>query len=114
MAAQAHLPAGRLDRRIVIQTPTPSVSAEGVATDSFGTLATVWAAFRPRHGREVLAGAAAEVSADADAVFLIRHRTDIGPTERITFDGKTWDILSVIEYGRGVGLELVAKARRTA
>lgn len=110
------LKAGELDRRITLQTNTPpALSARGAGGESWGTLATVWARYLPKHGREYLAGGGAEVTAEADAVFLIRHRTDVGPaTVRISYDGKLWDILSVVEYGRKVGLELVAKARQVA
>lgn len=112
MADQPCLGAGDLDRRVEIQTPTDSVSSIGTPKETFATLATVWARFRPKHGREILAGGGAEVSADADAMFLIRWRDDVGPRERVVFDGATYDILSVVEYGRRVGLELVCKARR--
>lgn len=111
---QPRLNAGDLDRRIVIETPTAAVSDRGAPSDSFATLATVWAKYRPKYGREALVGGGAEISADADAVFTIRWRSDVGVLERVQFDGRVWDILSAIEFGRQVGLELVCKARRVA
>lgn len=105
------LSAGELDRRIVIQSNTPSTNSIGESVESWGTFATLWAKFKPRAGNETLV-AGTEVAAQADAVFWIRYRSDITPQMRVTLDGGTWDIVSVQEIGRRVGTEIVGRRRQ--
>lgn len=100
-----------MDRSIVIQSNTPSTNSIGESVESWSTFATVWASFMPRHGREFLASSA-EVSAEADAVFTIRWRSDVTPQMRIVHDSRIYDIVSVQEYGRRVGLELIGRLRQ--
>lgn len=102
--------AGELDRRIVIQTNTPVADATGEPVESWGTLATVWAKFEPLRGVERFA--AEQVHAELDAKFTIRHRTDVGPKQRISWDGETWDIEAALEFGRRAWLQLLCSAKR--
>lgn len=100
---------GRLDRRIVIQVSTPAQSSSGEVTDSWGTLATLWAEFLPGPGRESFSQD--QRHAHVDARFRIWWRDDVSPLNRITYDGRAYDIVEVLEVGRREGLELRATTR---
>lgn len=106
--------AGRLDRRIVLQQPTVTRDSVGGPVESWSTVATVWAGYRPQRGDEVFA--ARQRTATREAVFTIRHRTDVTESTRIVFDGHNWDIVHIAELDRRAGLEIRATAQgdRTA
>lgn len=100
--------AGKLDRRIVLQAFTTTQDGYGEENESWSTFATVWAQVMPFTGRERFV--ADQVSGEADTRFRIRWRSDIDVTQRIVYDGDTYDIEGVIEIGRHEGLEILAKA----
>jgi SPP1 family predicted phage head-tail adaptor len=103
--------AGALDREIVIQTDTVTQSGTGEPSHSWATLATVWAQKVERGGREF--HQAQQLSAETQAVFRIRHRTDVAPgLERVSYNSMTWDILHVMEVGRREALDLLCKAQQ--
>ena len=102
------LRAGRLDRRIIIQVATKSTGTAGGESRSWGTLATVWAEYKPVRGSESFVGV--EHYAEAEVRFTIRYRNDVTPDNRITYDGKTYDIVAVLQIGRKEALDILAKA----
>lgn len=102
------LRAGRLDRRIVIQVATKTRGAAGGESKSWATLATVWAEYKPVRGTEEFRGV--ERYSEVEVKFLIRHRSDVTPQNRITYGGKTYDIVEVLPVGRNEALEILAKA----
>ena len=110
--------AGPLDRRIILQRAATaqdpgtgeevSTWANIVATGD-GSIAASW---RRASARETLA--ASEVSAAVTDVFEIRYDSawsDLSPLDRLTYNGKTYDIVEVAEIGRRVGLRVGATAR---
>ena len=99
--------AGLLDRRITIQSRTNTVSATGSTQPGYTTLATVWAAVKKRTGRQSFEGGPTPT---AEIIFRIRHRTDLTRDMRVSFDDEKWDIISINEIDRRVGLELICKA----
>jgi SPP1 family predicted phage head-tail adaptor len=101
--------AGKLDRRITIQGVSLADDGYGGQVETWSTVATPWAQFLPGGGNEKFASA--QVYAETQARFRIRWRAGITPTNRVVFDGKTWDVLAVDEIGRREGLELRVKAR---
>lgn len=100
--------AGKLDRRIVIQTPTATRDGAGQPVKTWGLLATVWAKVEHLRGKEPFQGE--QFNAQRTSVFTIRHRTDVDETMQIIFDGDTYDIQSIAEKGRREGLEITAFA----
>lgn len=100
--------AGTLDRRITIQALTVTLDDLGGIVETWGDVATVWARFLPGAGREAYNAAA--VHATAEARFRLRWRSDVTTVHRVSYDGKSWDILAVDEIGRREGLELKVKA----
>lgn len=102
--------AGRLDRRVTIQQS--QVTGHNSFNEPIRTwvdLATVWAQVTDVGGREYFAAAA--VQAERTSRFLIRWRSDVTETMRISYGGKIYDIRSIAEVGRRVGLDIRAQAQ---
>jgi SPP1 family predicted phage head-tail adaptor len=88
--------AGEFDRRITLRRKVE-------ADNGYSTvLATVWAKMVPMSGKEILA--AAENAAFANVRFKIRRDSlwsDLNATNRIMFEDREHDIVSVRSEGRG-------------
>ncbi len=102
--------AGRLDRKITIETPTDVQSGTGVVTQTWATFATPWAEVRPVRGQERFA--AAQVAGEIDQVFRIRWLSGVTRKMRISYDSLTWDIIDIAEIGRREGLEILGRVHR--
>ena len=102
------LGAGELDRYITIEVNTPSThSVTNEPIDSWATLADVWAKVAGAKGSE---GTVARSEAVRQrAVFTIYHRTDVTEKNRITYNSKTWDIVSIVEEGYNKYLTIEAE-----
>lgn len=103
--------AGKLDRRLIIQRKSITYSDSGEPIETWATLATVWAQARPNRGDERFS--VRQLVGTAVMTFLIRYRSDLALTveDRLSYDGKTWDIADLRELGRRVGTEIDATAR---
>lgn len=101
------LDAGTMDRRITIEALTVSQDAYGGTTESWATLATVWARWLPGGGNERFVAAA--VYSETQGRFRIRWRSDVTTTHRVVWGGDNYDILAIDEIGRREGLELKVK-----
>jgi SPP1 family predicted phage head-tail adaptor len=105
--------AGPLDRRITLERFTATRDARsGEQVKTWAPIATVWASRRRATARETLA--AAEIAAEVSDVFEIRYEdewADLGPLDRLMFEGRTYQIASVDEIGRREGLRIAALAR---
>jgi SPP1 family predicted phage head-tail adaptor len=104
--------AGKLDRRITLERATKAQDEYGEEVLTWGTLATVWASFKPVSDGERMA--AREVSAELTARFQIRWDSawsDLSAQDRLIFDGKTYSISGVKEIGRREGIEITAAVR---
>lgn len=100
---------GKLDRLITLQRRTVAATdANGSAAQTFAAYDEVWAAKIDAGGREYFAGQ--QVQAEIVTRFKIRWRDDVLPTDRITFDDKTFNISHIQELGRHEGLMLFATA----
>lgn len=104
--------AGRMDRRIAIKRATSTVNSFNEPIYSWTTLATVWAAMTPvNDGERMRAG---ETLANMQCRFTIRWSktaATIDPRDRLTFDGREFDINGVKEMSRRQYLEITATAR---
>lgn len=104
--------AGALDRRIVIERATTTPDEFNASGETWAALATVWASKSDvKDGERMRAGA---VSSEITTRFQVRYSTtlaDVGPKDRVRFDGRTYDIVAVKEIGRNEGLEITAAAR---
>jgi SPP1 family predicted phage head-tail adaptor len=101
------------NREIVIQRATVTQDpGSGENVETWATFATVWAEMTPVSDGERIK--AAEVSAEITTRFRILWSTTVStvnPKDRLTFDGKTWDIWGVKEIGFREGIEITASAR---
>jgi SPP1 family predicted phage head-tail adaptor len=94
--------AGEFDRRILLQRKVEFDDGMATVPDDWSDIATVWAKLVPMSGKEILA--AAENAAFANARFKIRRDTlwsDLNATDRLIFEDKAHDIVSVRSEGRG-------------
>ena len=99
--------AGKLDRRVVIKTPTVTQDSHGGKVTTWNTLATVFAQVVHLKGREHLVGG--QMTPEAEVKFRMRYRTDFDASAQITHDGVAYDILHIAEVGRRRGIEILAK-----
>lgn len=109
------MPAGELDRRIVIQTVTEGEqSSYGEPERVVATLATVWASVRRPGGGQSYQSK--QVDTVTELTFRIRYRTDISITTKheIVYDGHTYDVVELNEIGRRQYLDLVGVAKTPA
>ncbi|CAK0778987.1 Head-tail adaptor protein [Gammaproteobacteria bacterium] len=103
------LNAGRMDRLVIIQRSTATRDTMGQETMSWATHASVWAQVTPVSGNEAL-----KENRDVAALlakFVIRFLSTVTAKDRISYDSKYWDILSLREIGRREGLEIMAEVR---
>jgi SPP1 family predicted phage head-tail adaptor len=97
--------AGKLDRRITIQTYLNTKNEFGEVEQAWTDVATVWAAVNETGGSEK--EEAKQVQATDNTVFAIRFRWDVAEKDRIIYRNKPYNILSIKEIGRQKGLEIV-------
>ena len=102
----------RMDRRAVIMTATESRGDAGTSILTWAELATVWAEWLPRNGREFRAAQASW--AEASGLIQIRYRADVTTAARVVLDGKTFEVLDVQEVGRRDALLLIVKTAQPA
>lgn len=94
--------AGEFDRKITLQRKVEADDGFATVEDGYEELAIVWAKLIPMSGKEMLA--AAENAAFANVRFKIRRDSlwsDLNATDRLLFETKAHDIVSVRSEGRG-------------
>lgn len=102
----------KLDRRVTLQRASYAQNDLGEMVPTWATLATVWASRRDVSDGERVA--AAEVSAIISTRFQIRYDTawaDLNPKDRLSHEGRIYEIVAVKMLGRRDGLEITAAAR---
>jgi SPP1 family predicted phage head-tail adaptor len=107
--------AGQLDRRITILRATVAADAFNEQVQTWEDIATVWAHAAPVMDAEKQR--AGETLASKSYRFTIRYSSDVAdvdPRDRVTFDGRTYDVQGVKQIGRREGLEITATARAEA
>lgn len=101
-----------MDRRITIRRATTTTNDFGETVESWSDLATVWAAKEDIRDGERFA--AQQVAAEITTRFRTRWSAtvaDVNPKDRVSFDGRAYDVVAVKEIGRREGLEITARAR---
>lgn len=88
---------GRLNKRVLIQEETASRDDFGAETLTWDTFGTVWAStdFKPGGSdeRQIIDKKTAITRVD----FTIRYLNTIDEKMRLVWDGKGWDILSILD-----------------
>lgn len=108
--------AGKLDRKIVIKTPTVSKDTWGGATTTWAILATVWANVDYSMGESMnrLYGSTSKrINVMDSAMFTIRYRSDIDMEQRIYYRDQEYVIEGIQEAeGRDNFLKILASRVR--
>lgn len=101
-----------MDRRISLLRAAVSTDDFNAEIETWGDIATVWAAVDPvRDGERWRAG---ETLASKKMRFTIRWSRDVmdvDARDRVMFEGRTYDIDGVKETGRRDMIEITATAR---
>jgi SPP1 family predicted phage head-tail adaptor len=97
--------AGEFNRRVTLQTKSTTRAANGEEVVTWGDTATVWAFVEPLRGREFFAGA--QMTDAVDYRVTVRYRTGVVREMRVKYGTEYLDIVSVIEVGKKVALELM-------
>jgi SPP1 family predicted phage head-tail adaptor len=88
------------NRRVTIQLGVETVSGSGVVVTAWEEFACVWAKVEPLQGREYWSGA--QVITERVYVFKTQYSAGIGtiapPRHRISYNDRTYDIQSVIDF----------------
>ena len=87
---------GQMRNRVSIRSFTTSRNNAGEELRSWSQLAEVWAAIEHKTGGSGEAEQGAETVAQTSAVFRIRHRTDVHEKMMIVWNGKAWNIRSIL------------------
>lgn len=107
----AQVKAGNLDRRLSLWAAQASDDGFGTV-ETFAAIGTVWASKRDVSDSE--RWAAGQVQAHITTRFQVRYSTmTAGMTaqDRVSCEGKTYDIVAVKEIGRREGIEISGAAR---
>lgn len=106
------LAAGKLDRRVTIQRYGISYNGNNEPIEAWTDLDTVWASVEYASDGEKVR--AASVGATISVRFQVRYSStvrDVNPKDRVSFEGKLFDIAGVKELARREGLEISAAAQ---
>jgi SPP1 family predicted phage head-tail adaptor len=89
--------AGKLRHNITIQQKAIGVDAFGGPTETWTDVVSVWASVEPLQGREL--ANAQTVNAETTTRITMRYRPWVIPANRIIFEGKFYNIQSVVDPG---------------
>lgn len=103
------LHSSELDRRVFLERRNDTaVDPTGQAVPTWVFIAVVWAKKIPLKGKELLS--AQQITPYAQEEYVIRYRTDITESCRLTEEtGLHLDIIHIAEVGRREGLRLLCK-----
>lgn len=98
--------AGKLDRTITIERQTETVAASGSVSNGWTAIATVRAEIVQQSANEFLSGFGE--TENSTIIFRVRYLPGITTADRVTYNGKPYDLEEIKEIGRRRGLELRA------
>lgn len=85
---------GQFRHRVTIQKYTANLDSFGQEVKEWVDICTVWASVEPLRGREFFR--AQTIHAEVTTRITIRYKGGISPKMKVVFDGRCFDILSVI------------------
>jgi SPP1 family predicted phage head-tail adaptor len=89
--------AGDLRHRVIIEQATVTADAAGNRTETWSTLATVWAALEPLTGRQFVE--AFRTNAELTHRVRVRYRSDVIASMRVTEGSRHYAIVAVLDQG---------------
>jgi len=102
------MPIGALRHRVVLQHAVRTADGGGGATETWSTVAELWAAVRPITGDERVAADA--LSGQLTHEVWVRHRAGVTPSMRFLIGSRILDIRAVIDAD-GCGRRLKCQCR---
>lgn len=102
--------AGRLDRRISLQTATDTQDSYGQAVSVWATTYTVWADVWPLPYTEQVEGD--RKTEGTMFKIRIRYQSGVIPTMRVVYGSSYYDIVSINEGNRQEYLDLIVRLDR--
>lgn len=84
--------AGRLNKRVVIQSVTETRDSKGGITQTWATFSTVWASVEPLVGKEYFSSK--QVNAETSIKIRIRYLTNVTSKMRVKFGSRIFEIVS--------------------
>ena len=100
--------AGKLNRRISIQSKVITADADGYPTETWTTVNSPMANIITTGGKEFYA--AQKLNAETSCLFCIRYQTGVTVKNRVLYGTRTFDILSVNNVNEAnVELQISAK-----
>lgn len=100
--------AGKLDRTITLERKTETVSPSGAVSETWATLATVRAELVQHSAREFFDDPGeTEMSR---VVLRVRYISGLTGADRVTFEGRAYDMKEIVEVGRRRALEIHVEA----
>lgn len=99
--------AGRLDRRLTIESNEPIQDQFGSMTAAWLPFATVWGRVSPVSGTEPFKSD--QVTAAAATKFRIRWIDGLTESMRIVYNGRNYNIKNIFEIGRREGFDVLAQ-----
>jgi len=100
--------AGKLNRRVVLETNAPTQDSYGEPIESWSTIATVWASKLSATASEKFKGE--QLAGHRTIVWRIRYRTDVDNLDRLTYGGEKYNVEGVTEEGNKDALILITEA----
>lgn len=98
--------AGDLRHQIEIQRYTETSNDFGEVIEAWNTINTVKANITPLSGKEYYASK--QVNAETTHQVFIRYISGLKPADRVVFNGRVFNILSIINYKeKNISLELL-------
>lgn len=91
--------AGKLNRRVVIESCATTQDAYGQRLTTWSTLANAWAYIKPLAGYELVAAQA--VHAETTHQVDIRYQAGITTAHRVNFSGRLFNIVAVLDIDMG-------------
>ena len=102
------LNAGQMNRRIVIERLTETVTVSGDVSQSWAPVATVWAEVLQQTASEFFTGyGKAETGT---VIFRVRYLPGISTADRVSYNGTAYGLSEIKEIGRRMALELRGEA----
>lgn len=101
--------AGKLDRRIIIQSPIFTTDTRGQAVTTFADTATVWANVEETGANE--AEQANRLQGSRNYTIIIRYRASLTAKNRIVFGTTNLEITGLTTKGRNQYIEISAVSR---
>ncbi len=89
--------AGDLDKRITVQKKTVTYNAYNEPIEIWSELDTIWAETITKDGKGREFTAAQKLFAETTVVFRVRYRSEFTPLNRISYSGRVFEILGVVD-----------------